>query len=63
VKHGIELFEEAARLHDVHAQHVREHGREDMARRAEQRAERARIRAQFEVYRTLSGGIPLESGE
>ena len=48
MKHGLELYEEATRLHEEHARHAREHGREDIAKRAERRAENARIRAALE---------------
>lgn len=40
-----ELHEEAIRLHEEHAEHARALGDEATVRRAEERAERARVRA------------------
>jgi len=47
VKRGRELHEEAALLHDRHAEHARVLGDMAMARRAEERARRARERARW----------------
>lgn len=44
VNRDSELHLKATRLHELHARHAREHGNEEMARVAEDRAERARQR-------------------
>jgi len=44
---GRPLHEEAVRLHEEHAEHARKLGDEATARKAEERAERARVRARL----------------
>lgn len=44
---GRQLHEEAVRLHEEHAKHARKLGDEATARKAEQRAERARARGRL----------------
>jgi hypothetical protein len=44
MERGVALYEAAVRLQEEHAQHARELGYEEMARRAEDRAKRAEDR-------------------
>jgi hypothetical protein len=46
MRYGHQFYEEAIRLHEEHARHARQLGDEAMARRADERAVRARWRAQ-----------------
>jgi len=56
MKHGLDLYEEAVRLQEKHAQHARELGYEEVARRAEGRARRAKARAESIRQRATSAG-------
>jgi sRNA-binding protein len=47
VLRGRELHEEAVRLHEEHAEHARKLGDEPTAKKAEERAHRARERARL----------------
>ena len=51
--HGLELYEAAVRLHERHARHARRLGHEDVAKRAELRASRAKARAETVRQREL----------
>jgi len=46
MERGLELYEAAVRLHEKHARDARELGYEEIARRAERRASRAKARAE-----------------
>ena len=54
--HGLKLYEGAIRLHEKHARDARKLGYEEMARRAESRAERAKARAANVRQRELRDG-------
>ena len=59
MERGLELHEAAVRLQEKHAEHARKLGNPEMARRAADRAERAKARADLIRRRTTTPGATL----